>query len=220
MPVTFAFLIPLGLEDPSRDFGVPSTKDLGQLVITRRDNVSLFLSVPEMIAAAPDAEGYVFMHEDTEVCDPHVLNKLRKAFKNPQVGVVGVYGADRVQSLAWWDGRQKGLWPSHVPFYGLNGYPDPPTEYTDHGDPTVDCVDGCFMAISPWAAHNVSFDSERFHGFHGFDVDFCFEVRRAGKKVVVADIDVWHHTPGGYGAPGGRPAWLEANAIFVDKWGL
>ena len=226
--MTFAFLIPLGLKDPARDFGVPSTRRLGQLVISVTDATSLWWSVPEMIAKADQAiqplEGYIFIHEDTEVCDPQVLNKLRKAFRDPEIGVVGVYGADRVQSLAWWDGRQKGLYPSHEPLVGVNGYPDPPTEYTDYGDPKVDCVDGCFMAISPWCAHNVAFDIERYWGFHGFDVDFCFEVRKAGKAVVVSDIDVWHHTPGGYGDPrgalGGYEAWLTANDIFIDKWGL
>jgi GT2 family glycosyltransferase len=234
--VTFAFLIPLGLKDPARDFGVPSTKHLGQLVITVEHATCLWRSVPEMIAEADRAlldraggqhrhlEGYVFMHEDTEVCDPNVLHKLRKAFKDPYIGVVGVYGADRITGLAWWDGRQKGRFPSHVPLRGLNGYPDPPMGYVDHGDPEVDCVDGCFMAISPWVAHNVPFDSERFHGFHGFDVDFCLEVWIAGKKVVVSDIDIWHHTRNGYGDPngalGGYPAWLEANAIFKEKWHL
>lgn len=226
--MTFAFLIPLGLKDPARDFGVPSTKDLGQLVITATGTTCLWRSVPQMIASADflqdDLEGYIFMHEDTEICDPHLLGYLREAFRDPQIGVVGVYGADQVKGLAWWDGRQKGLWPSHSPTKGLNGYPDPPTEYTDYGDPTVDCVDGCFMAISPWAAHNVPFDSERFYGFHGFDVDFCFEVRKAGKRVVVSDIDVWHHTYGGYGDPdgalGGFAAWQKADAIFKEKWGL
>ena len=50
--MTFAFLIPLGIKDPARDWGVPSTKDLGQLVITREDNECLFRSIPEMIARA------------------------------------------------------------------------------------------------------------------------------------------------------------------------
>jgi hypothetical protein len=231
--VTFAFLIPLGLKDPARDFGVPSTKDLGQVVMTVIGATSLWRAVPEMIYQVDDEadderydiEGYIFMHEDTEVCDPKVLHKLRKAFRDPEIGVVGVYGADNVKSLAWWDGRQKGRFPSHVPLRGLNGYPDPPmARYVDHGSPIVDCVDGCFMAISPWCAHNVPFDSERFHGFHGFDVDFCAEVWAAGKRVIVSDIDIWHHTRNGYGDPdgalGGFPAWEKANAIFKEKWGL
>jgi hypothetical protein len=33
--MTCAFLVPIGLNDPARDWAVPSTKDLGQLVIAR-----------------------------------------------------------------------------------------------------------------------------------------------------------------------------------------
>ena len=222
--MSFAFLIPLGIKDPARDFGVPSTKNLGQLVITREDNECLFRSIPEMIARADRAlldraggryrslEGYILIHEDTEVRDRNVLHKLRYAFKDPEVGVVGTYGATGVTGLDWWLGTQKGR------------YPVPAARYGDGGDRTVDCVDGHFMAISPWCAHNVAYDVENFYGFHGYDVDYCFEVRKAGKLVVVADIDVWHHSPGGYGDPrgalGGYEAWLTANDIFIDKWGL
>lgn len=211
--MSFAFLIPLGIKDPARDWGVPSTKDLGQLVITREDNECLFRSIPEMIAradacSAQPLEGYILIHEDTEVRDPNVAHKLRYAFKDPEIGVVGTYGATGVTGLDWWLGTQKGR------------YPVPAARYGDGGDRTVDCVDGHFMAISPWCAHNVAYDAENFYGFHGYDVDYCFEVRKAGKLVVVADIDVWHHTPGGYGAPGGRPKWDWANGVFKEKWGL
>ena len=45
----------------------------------------------------------------------------------------------------------------------------------------VDTVDGFVLALSPWAVRNVRFD-ESLGQLHGYDFDFCLQVRAAGTQ--------------------------------------
>jgi 2-polyprenyl-3-methyl-5-hydroxy-6-metoxy-1,4-benzoquinol methylase len=83
------------------------------------------------------------------------------------------------------------------------------------GTHDVDTVDGLMMVLSPWAVRNLRFDDARFTGFHGYDADFCFQARRAGRRVVVDDIDVIHHTKGGYGD---EQAFRRSDDAWRAKW--
>ena len=56
----------------------------------------------------------------------------------------------------------------------------------------VDTVDGFVLALSPWAVPNVRFD-ESLGRLHGYDFDFCLQVRAPGRKVVTADFRVIHN---------------------------
>ena len=58
----------------------------------------------------------------------------------------------------------------------------------------VETLDGFLLALSPWAVRNIRFD-EALGGFHGYDLDFCLQVREAGRKVVTADFRAIHHRP-------------------------
>ncbi|MFN8201198.1 MAG: hypothetical protein U0S48_01445, partial [Solirubrobacteraceae bacterium] len=71
------------------------------------------------------------------------------------------------------------------------------------------------MALSPWAVRNLRFDQGTYSGFHAYDVDFCFAARAVGRKVVVADLPLMHHTKGGYGD---KAVWDAADAAFRAKW--
>jgi hypothetical protein len=73
------------------------------------------------------------------------------------------------------------------------------------------------LVLSPWAVANLRCDAVAFCGFHGYDVDLCFQARAAGKRVTVADLNVIHHTNGGFGDV---ESWLRADAAFRAKWGL
>ena len=64
---------------------------------------------------------------------------------------------------------------------------------------------------------NLRFDEQTCTGFHGYDADICFQARAAGKRVVVDEIAVVHHTKGGYGD---MAAYAACNAAFRAKWGL
>ena len=56
----------------------------------------------------------------------------------------------------------------------------------------VETLDGFVLVLSPWAVRNVRFD-ESLGRFHGYDLDFCLQVREAGRKVVTADFRAIHH---------------------------
>lgn len=157
-------------------------------------------------AARDDLEALVLLHEDTEIFDPRFGETVRRTLQDRAVAVVGAVGARRVTSLAWWEGEMAGR---VAETRGM----------IDHGfgEPKVDAVDGLLMILSPWAVRHLRFDAATYAGFHAYDVDFCFTVRAAGRKVVVADVPLMHHTKGGYGD---RTAWEAANAAFQTKWGL
>ena len=148
-------------------------------------------------------EALVLLHEDLEIMDPELCEKLRRRLADPDVAVIGAIGAREVRSLCWWEGR---------PF----GRIAETRGQIDHGGGChdVEAVDGCFMALSPWAVRNLRFD-ERYGGFHGYDVDLCLEARAAGRRVLVDQLSLHHHTRGGLGD---ERAFWEADATLRAKW--
>ena len=69
--------------------------------------------------------------------------------------------------------------------------------------------------LSPWAVRNVRFD-ESLGTLHGYDIDFCLQVREAGRKVVTADFRAIHnHTLEPFSDP---EAWIEAHMRIAEKW--
>ncbi|HEU4657946.1 MAG TPA: glycosyltransferase [Capillimicrobium sp.] len=157
-------------------------------------------------AAVDGLEALVLMHEDVELFGARFCSSVRISLRDPAVAVVGAIGARDVRSLAWWEGEMVGR---VAETRGM----------IDHGFgvPEVDAVDGLLMVLSPWAVRNLRFDDRTYTGFHAYDVDFCFTARAAGRKVVVADLPLMHHTKGGYGD---KAAWDAADAAFRAKWGL
>jgi len=49
-----------------------------------------------------DLEALVLVHQDTELVDADLCTKVRKALRDPDVGVLGCVGAVGVRSIAWW----------------------------------------------------------------------------------------------------------------------
>ncbi len=48
-------------------------------------------------------------------------------------------------------------------------------------------------ALPPWTVRNIRFDETLGQLLHGYDFDFCLQVREAGRKVVTEDFKVVHH---------------------------
>jgi hypothetical protein len=51
---------------------------------------------------------------------------------------------------------------------------------------------------------------------HGFDVDFSLQVRRAGLKLLVEDLEVVHHRP--IELVNDLAVWVEAHIQLAEKW--
>src|SRR6478735_987490 len=71
------------------------------------------------------------------------------------------------------------------------------------------------MVLSPWVVANLRFD-ETLGQLHGYDVDFCLQVREAGKRVVTVDAHaIHHHSLDLVSDPEG---WVEAHQRLARKW--
>ena len=167
-----------------------------------------------------DLEALVLVHQDAEILDADVCAKVREALRDPDVGVIGCVGAVDVRSIAWWEGSV--ALASFVHRYDEHGGGDLPAfsftwadapPYARTGE--VDTVDGFLLALSPWVVRNVRYD-ESLGRLHGYDFDFCLQVRDAGRKVVTADIRaIHHHSLELVSEP---EEWVEAHMRVAEKW--
>lgn len=151
-----------------------------------------------------DVEALILVHEDVELLDPAFLSKVRRRLAEPDIAVIGVVGAKRTGSLAWWNGRTFGRVGETRGHLDLGPTPS-----------DVDVVDGLLLVLSPWAVEHLNFDEVTFTAYHGYDADICMQARAAGKRVVVEDLDVFHRTRGGYGD---KSAFDRADRQFRRKW--
>jgi hypothetical protein len=184
---------------------------------------SLFRSynlIMDTVAQRDDLEALVLLHQDAEITDPGFSAKLRAALADPEVGVVGCVGAVGVRSIAWWEGSV--TWASFVHRYGeLGGGELPAFSWNGNEMPAyartgeVDTVDGFVLGLSPWVVRNVRFD-ESLGQLHGYDFDFCLQVREAGRKVVTADFKVVHNHS--LDLISDVETWIQAHMRIAEKW--
>jgi Glycosyltransferase like family len=178
-------------------------------------------AILDQAAALPNLEALVLVHQDAEIVDPDFCVKLRRALRDPEVGVVGCVGAIGVRSIAWWEGSV--TWASfthrygdadgeEVPSLSWNGAELPP--YARTGE--VDTVDGFVMVLAPWTVRNIRFDESLGQLLHGYDFDFCLQVREAGRKVVTEDFKVVHHHS--LELADDLEHWVDAHITVAEKW--
>jgi hypothetical protein len=176
--------------------------------------------IMDSVAEREDLEALVLLHQDSELASPDFCATLRQALSDPDVGVVGCVGAVGVRSIAWWEGsvtwasfthRYRELGGGELP--ALSWETDKLPAYAQTGE--VDTVDGFVLALSPWVVRNVRFD-ESLGLLHGYDFDFCLQVREAGRKVVTADFKVVHHHS--LELVSNPETWLAAHMRVAEKW--
>jgi hypothetical protein len=177
-------------------------------------------TILDQVAAYEDLEALVLVHQDAEIVDPGFCAELRRALADPAVGVVGGVGALDVRSIAWWEGsvtwasfnhRYEEMGGGELPGFTWDRDDRPP--YAQLGE--VDTVDGFTLGLSPWVVRNVRFD-ESLGNLHGYDFDFCLQVREAGRKVVTADLRVMHHHS--LELVSDPQTWVEAHMRIAEKW--
>lgn len=169
---------------------------------------SISVAYNKIISSAfyEDVDALVLLHDDLEILDPDNVFEQRvlEAVAEPDVALVGVAGGG--PSMAWWNidpiGHQ--LTDSGMLEFGGRRTGD------------VDMIEGSLMILSRWAIKHLRFD-ERYE-FLGYD-DICLEARRWNKRVVVADIDTYHHSTVGYKSESVREMWERSEEIFRSKWG-
>jgi hypothetical protein len=134
--------------------------------------------------------------------------------------VIGCVGAVGVRSIAWWEGSV--TLASFVNRYAEHGGGDLHSFSWNWGDAPayaqlgeVDTLDGFVLVLAPWTVRNVRFD-ESLGAFHGYDLDFCLQVREAGRKVVTADFRAIHHRP--LEMLPDAAEWIDAHIRVAEKW--
>jgi Glycosyltransferase like family len=167
-----------------------------------------------------DLEALVLVHQDAEIVDADLCDKVRDALADPAVAAVGCVGAIGVRSIAWWEASV--TLASFINRYEEHGGGDlhsfswawddaPPYAHTGE----VETLDGFLLVLSPWAVRSIRFD-ETLGEFHGYDLDFCLQVREAGRKVVTADFRAIHHRPLEMIPDPER--WIAAHVAVAEKW--
>jgi hypothetical protein len=166
--------------------------------------------------AHDDLEALVIVHPHTEIVDPGFCEKVREALRDPDVGVVGCTGANRVRSIAWWEGdvvsapvihRYQEHGGGEMPAYSWTPRMAPPAE--------VETLDDQLLILSPWAVHNLRFDESLILNF-GFGLDFCLRVREAGRKAWVSDLRVVHHRS--LELVENLDLWIEGHIRLAEHW--
>ncbi len=175
----------------------------------------------DQAAACDDLEALVLAHQDVEIVDPYFCQKVRRAFSDRDVGVVGCVGAIGVRSIAWWEGAV--TWASFVhryPELGGGQFPsltwdsDDTPPYARKGQ--ADTVDGLLMVLSPWVVRNIRFDESLDLALHGYDFDLCLQVRAAGRKVMTEALMVIHHHS--LALVDDPEPYVDAHMKLADKW--
>ncbi|HEY1522062.1 MAG TPA: glycosyltransferase [Solirubrobacteraceae bacterium] len=170
----------------------------------------------EAAARLDDLEALVLVHPHTEILQPDLCARVRRALSDPDVGAVGCAGARNVTGIAWWEGevvcgnvRQR---------YEEHGGGEVSTvRWADHLPPPaeVEVLDGQLLILSPWAVGQIRFDETLLLG-HGFDLDFSLQLRQSGRRLLVVDLEVLHHRP--IELVGDLAVWVEAHIKLAEKW--
>ncbi len=167
-------------------------------------------------AAREDLEALVILHPHSEIVDAGFCRKVRQALSEPDVAVVGCGGATDVSSIAWWDGVvSSGQVKHRYTEYGGGEIPGYSWASPRPAPAPVDAVDGSLLVLSAWAVRNVRFD-EGLVLHHGFDVDYCLQVRAAGRKVMTADFEIIQHRS--LEVVEEPELWVEAHVQMAQKW--
>jgi hypothetical protein len=203
--------------------GIRLAAEVDSVVLDRPSIGSIFRSYNALLdeaAQRDDLEAFVLLHQDTEIVDKDFCQRARESLRDPDVGVVGCVGAIGVRSIAWWEGSVSCA--SFIHRYLEHGGGDLPAfswawvdapPYARLGE--VDTLDGFLLVLSPWAVRNIRFD-ESLGQLHGYDFDYCLQVRAAGRKVLTADFRaIHHHSLEPFSDP---ETWIAAHIRLAQKW--
>ena len=177
-------------------------------------------AILDTFSGREDLDALVLVHQDAEIVTEDFCGRTRQALSDPEVGLVGCVGAVGVRSIAWWEASV--TLASFINRYEEHGGGDLPSfswsweeapAYARVGE--VETLDGFVLVLSPWVVANVRFD-ERLSEFHGYDLDFCLQVRAAGRKVRTADFRAIHHRP--LEMVPDPSEWIAAHVNVAEKW--
>jgi Glycosyltransferase like family len=134
-------------------------------------------------AAHPDLEALILMHQDLELLDDSLLDRIRPLLDQPRMGIVGLFGG-RAVPLHYWSDTDELYGRSRTPMVDV---------HHSVGSHDVDVVDGVLLVMVPWVVRTLRFSPMFARCFHGYDVDFSLRVGARGGRVICNDIPYFHH---------------------------
>lgn len=153
----------------------------------------------------------VFCHDDIGILSDKFCDRLRQYLGT--YDLIGVAGSELLSGpTCFWAGaphahswvctpRERGFTVGVLSGYG----------------PTIksaQVLDGVFIAGHRRVFEHLGFDSERFDGFHLYDLDLSWRAHLAGYKAAIAlDLNIWHESGGNFD---GR--WAKYAERFMDKF--
>ncbi len=205
--------------------GIELVREPDSLVLERHGCRCIFRAYNEMldeVAPRDDLEALVLLHEDAEILEPDLATRITSWLADSSVAIVGTVGARGVRSIAWWEADGTVIGCADFAVQADDGRElariTVPGTF-EVGPGYVDAVDGWLMVLSPWAVRELRFDEAFGPGFHGYDIDICFQARARGKRVIADGIRAVHHHVGrSLRGSADRQAWMRAHIAFADKW--
>jgi glycosyltransferase involved in cell wall biosynthesis len=179
------------LDHVSKMFSHPKT----EIIVFENEGTPLSTIYNEGLDKA-NSNIVVFMHDDLIIETTNLTPKINKLFdENPEYGIIGVAGTDKLTSGRWWDNRDNMFGivghehngKRHVNHYSKESFSDKLKE--------VVVIDGLFMMIDK-ARIKHKFNEE-FKDFHFYDLPICVENYMDGVKVgVTTRIRLTHKSIG------------------------
>lgn len=179
------------LKHVSKMFSHPKT----EIIAFENDGIALSKIYNEGLEKAT-SNIVVFMHDDLILETTNLTPKINKLFDtNPEYGIIGVAGADKITSGRWWDNRDNmfGIVAhEHEGKRHVNQYSK--EQYIDNLKQVV-VVDGLFMMVhKDRIKHKFN---EQFNGFHFYDLPICVENHMDNVKIgLTTKIKLTHKSIG------------------------
>jgi len=194
------------------------------------DATSIFRAY-NLLSENPAGDILCFLHDDARVLSKIWVSKIGDFFpRHPEAGVVGLVGSDRMvpnplYPLLYANGEehyygkliQGNVTKEFQPVITVSTWKrfHLPGLYKE-----VVAVDGfCFFIRKEVLEKVGGFDEKTYDRdgpcFHMYDIDLCFEARKAGyKNYVIGGILAQHLSLGKL-----DEGWHKARKIFIEKWG-
>jgi hypothetical protein len=155
----------------------------------------------------------VFMHDDLIIETTNVTKKLTRLFdNNPDYGIIGVAGTNKLLSGCWWQERSSIQGQVKHQHEGRTWRSDYSGKFGENLKQVV-IVDGLFFAVHKQRIKH-KFDEE-FPGFHFYDLPICVANHADGIKVgVTTKIQLIHKSLGPT-----SPKWEKNKYFFEAKYG-
>ena len=195
--------------------------DTNYITILHNNNQGLPKIYNQILETDTDSDIIVFMHDDVEIHDRFILDKLKKAHEIYDiVGLAGAETQDYNKSLAWHTASESNKLHGFVSHVIPAKYSPSKTPYVNSTffgpTPSEVCViDGLFISINMKKCRELG-KIPKFNDifdFHFYDLSFCADAQKQGLTIGVYPIFVIHY---GLGDSMNSESW-KFNAHLFQK---